>query len=173
MMPGYARSRPSAISVPCVPPEERLSDDPVLQRALCLSDDCPLYVSAFVGGLVAAFVSAVLWTLFSSATSVQVSCMAWVVGAVVGLGIRLTGDGPKREYALLGIGMTLFGCLLGNAAAASNLLAFEPTLSFTPVDVVFYVLALYTALRLARGRSTPRASRTTDLRRSAESGERA
>jgi hypothetical protein len=172
-MPGHVRSRTSAISVPRVPPEERLYDDPVLQRALCLSDDCPLYVSAFVGGLVAAFVSAVLWTLFSTATGVQFACMACVVGVLVGIGIRLTGDGAKREYALLGIMMTLFGCVLGNAAAASNLLAFEPTLSFAPVDVIFYVLALYSALRLARGKSPSGASRTTDSRRSAESGEHA
>lgn len=89
--------------------------------------------------------------------------MAIAVGFIVGYSVRYLGKGIDQVYGIMGAGLALLGCLLGNffslvgfAANAENLGYLEtlssidysliPTImteTFNPMDLLFYGFAVY------------------------------
>src|SRR5258708_38468616 len=101
--------------------------------------------------------------------------MAIGVGLLVGWAVRTAGKGEKMNYSLIGGGFALFGCLLGNLLSACGFFATEQNISimpvvgralidpslastllqatFSPMDLLFYAIAVYEGFKLARRRN--------------------
>jgi len=121
----------------------------------------PLSVAA-AGGLLAALVGALAWAAISAVANAPVIWMSIGMGAMVGGAIRVLGHGSNRSFGILGAGLTLFACILGNGFANCAFVARDVGLSVTsllvqisphslprliaatfhPADVLFYALAL-------------------------------
>jgi hypothetical protein len=116
-----------------------------------------------VGGALGALVGAALWALITSLTNFQIGFMAVGVGVLAGYGVRKFGQGIDARFGIVGAVLSLAGCLVGNlfvicyAASAQSGLPFIETLSsitptlyaellkesFSPIDLVFYAIAVY------------------------------
>lgn len=120
---------------------------------------------AILGGILACIVCIFVWTLITVTTKYQISYMAIGVGIVVGLAIQKFGKGLTPVYGILGAGLALITCFLGNIISYVCFIAEEydnysyvdaisdlnldislniATETFQPIDLLFYGLALYT-----------------------------
>jgi len=126
---------------------------------------------SFIAGAVAALFGAVVWALVTVLTKYQIGFMALGVGLLVGWTVRKFGGGPSLGNGLLGGGMALLGCVLGNllsgcvfianerfepiAGVAGAILSSPPTAFrllvalFQPADLLFYAIAAYEGFKLA------------------------
>jgi hypothetical protein len=126
---------------------------------------------ALVGGLAAAAVGAIAWTLTPVATSHQTSWMAVGVGLLVGVAVRVLGRGIDKSFGYLGATLSIFGCLLGNLLSVCTIVAGQENLStpavlahvfsnpvliptaliatFRSMDLLFYGIAVYEGYRLS------------------------
>jgi hypothetical protein len=132
-----------------------------------------------LGGLAGAIVSAFIWAGVTFFTDFQIGWMAVGIGFAVGYSVRKCGKGVTRQFAIAGAAIALFGCLAGNVLSALAFIANEYEigfmellgrtgvadmfellyLTFSPVDVVFYVLAVtagykYSVMKVELGRAT-------------------
>jgi len=118
---------------------------------------------AVLAGLVASFVGAGLWAAITVATGYQIGFMAIGVGFLVGIAVKMAGQGEGVLFGLIGASFALFGCLLGNFFTVISILAGEegtgffsmlmnfnylatPDLmiaTFSPMDLLFYGIAVY------------------------------
>lgn len=133
-------------------------------------------VNAIVFGLVASVIGAILWAVITVATGYQIGYMALGIGALVGFTIRYMGKGFEQTYAILGAGISLFGCLLGNLLSVVALASRELNVGFFQIfgslnfytvvqvmiqtfqfmDIVFYGIAIYEGFRFATLKFTER-----------------
>jgi hypothetical protein len=122
------------------------------------ASNLPLAVAAGVGAMA---VGTAVWVGITVATDFQIGYMAVGVGFLVGLGMRVAGRGAGQPYHAIGAALALLGCALGNLFTGCVLLARELETSFgevvaklnpemageimkvmfSPMDVLFYVLA--------------------------------
>jgi hypothetical protein len=120
-------------------------------------------VMGLLGGLTAALVGAVLWAMVTVSTGYQIGYMAVGVGFIVGYAVRYMGKGMDQIFGFTGAVLALIGCLMGNflsligfAAQTEGVGYFEilgaidyslvPSImaeTFSPIDVLFYGLAIY------------------------------
>jgi len=125
--------------------------------------------AAIVAGLVTALLGAGTWALITVLTEYQIGWMAIGIGFAVGYTIRIVGKGIDRIYGVIGALLSLIGCAIGNLLtityfvsasegipylellADMNLdLAIEiMTVTFDPMDILFYGIALYFGYRYA------------------------
>lgn len=140
-----------------------------LQARLEREQNLPLGVTA---GAIAALLGAVVWATITVATEFQIGWMAIGVGFLVGFAVRMFGKGVSQPFGYFGAGLALVGCLLGNLLSACGFIAQqEPSaalldvtlgvlsqpavaaeimrLTFTPIDLLFYGLAVYEGYRLS------------------------
>jgi hypothetical protein len=116
-----------------------------------------------LGGSIAALIGAVIWGFITYITGYQIGWMAIGVGVLVGYGVRLFGKGIDRAFGMLGAGLSLLGCIMGNLFATCIFVAEEYSVSvfqvigslewgiisemfvasFQPMDVLFYAIAIY------------------------------
>lgn len=95
--------------------------------------------------------------------------MAVGVGFMVGYGVKILGRGIDRIFGITGAAIALFSVALGNFLFAIGILAeiwevsflaallsfnyamtFElMTVTFTPMDIVFYLIAIYEGYRFS------------------------
>jgi antitoxin component YwqK of YwqJK toxin-antitoxin module len=121
------------------------------------------FVYAISGGLLVAFLSAIIWAVFTVATNIQIGFMAIGVGFLVGYAVRFFGLGIDLKFGYLGAGLALLGCLAGNLFSQVGFIAREESLgyfetltyltpglilnimieSFNPMDILFYGLAIF------------------------------
>ncbi|HEY4654858.1 MAG TPA: hypothetical protein VIH22_10105 [Cyclobacteriaceae bacterium] len=133
---------------------------------LRLEQNMPL---ALLGGTAAALIGALLWAIITVATNLQVGYMAVGVGFLVGYTVRFTGKGLETEFGVLGAVLALVGCLLGNLFSMIGFIANDEGLgyfqvflgidyglvprvmmeSFSPIDILFYGLAIYEGYRFS------------------------
>jgi hypothetical protein len=66
-----------------------------------------------LAGAIAAAIGAAIWMGITMATGVQFGLVALGVGALVGLAVRLVGNGTSMIFGVLGAILTLIGCLGG------------------------------------------------------------
>ena len=126
---------------------------------------------ALLGGLAAAAVGAMAWTLITVATNYQIGWMAVAMGLLVGGTVRMLGRGIDQSFGYLGATLAVCGCLLGNLLSVCTLIAGQQGLStsavlahvcrdpslipaamiatFRSLDLLFYGIALYEGYRLS------------------------
>lgn len=129
------------------------------------------FTLALLGGFLASVGAAVIWALITYATNYQIGFMAIGVGILVGYAVRFFGNGLTSVYGVIGAAFAVFGCLFGNlltsVIVASNLesssflgvllaLVSSPGLipeimieTFSPIDLLFYGIAIYEAYRFS------------------------
>ena len=123
----------------------------------------------FMAGLVAAAAGAALWATITVITNYQIGWMAIGVGALVGVAVRAAGRGSSTTFGILGATLALTGCLVGNLLTGAVILSREwdvslavalsrltPDLTvkvmtaiFSPMDLLFYALAIWQGYRLS------------------------
>ena len=123
----------------------------------------------FLAGTVAALVGAGAWALVTILTGYQIGFMAIGVGFLVGLAVQFAGKGISKIFGVMGAGLALVGCLLGNfftvvhfIAEAQQLGYFETLsrikpagipelmmITFSPMDLIFYAIAVYEGFKLS------------------------
>jgi hypothetical protein len=124
---------------------------------------------ALLGGCVAMLVSATLWAIISVTIKFQIGYMAIGVGLLVGFMVRFFGIGLERKFGILGGVFAFLGCLLGNFFSYVGISAEQLKQSFfdvlqlvdwevaknmmietfSPMDVLFYGIAIYEGYRFA------------------------
>lgn len=125
-------------------------------------------------GAAGAAAGAALWALVTVLTKFQIGWMAVGVGFLVGMGLRVGGRGLDRIFGMTGAGLAPLGCLVGNVLAGVAFVASAQDLSFldvlsrlnvgiavdllvatfSPMDLLFYGLAVYEGYRLSLRRVT-------------------
>lgn len=128
------------------------------------------FVAGAAGGLIASLIGAALWAAITVATQYQIGWMAVGIGFLVGFAIRSMGKGSGVHFGILGAGLALFGCLVGNyfsiigfIAQAESMSYFQalsvaslakaPSLlasTFDAMDLLFYGIAVYEGFKLSR-----------------------
>ncbi len=122
-----------------------------------------------LGGLGASLLGAAAWAGVTVVTGYQIGFMAIGIGFFVGFAVRSLGKGVSNVFGIVGAGLSLLGCALGNLLAVTALVArnedvpfmaavtqLDPDLIqelmvafFSPMDVLFYAIALYYGYKLA------------------------
>lgn len=124
-----------------------------------------------VGGIGAAVIGAIIWAVITAVTKHQIGWMAVGVGFLVGIAVRQFGKGIDKVFGIAGAGLSLMGCLAGNLLAVALvvsqteaiplldvvfLLLTSPILAlevirdtFSPIDLLFYGLAIYEGYRFS------------------------
>ena len=125
-------------------------------------------------GAVAALIGAVIWAVVTDASGYQIGWMAIGVGFIVGYAVRLVGKGIDPAFGYMGAALALVGCALGNALAVLGIVAdaqhmtygelwarMNPSIllnlmsaTFSPMDLLFYGIALYEGYKLSFRRLT-------------------
>jgi len=126
-------------------------------------------VGGLVAGLAASFAGAAVWAGVTVATGYQIGWMAIGIGFLVGIAIRTVGKGLDKVFGILGAVLALLGCAVGNLLAVCGIVAqqesmpflevlsrLNPTLvqelmvaTFSPMDVLFYGIAVYEGYKLS------------------------
>ena len=136
------------------------------KEMLRLEQNMPL---ALLAGVAAAVIGAVLWAIITVATNLQIGYMAVGLGFLVGYTVRFAGKGFDQAFGILGAGLALCGCLLGNLFSLVGFIAEDEGLgymqvllgidysvvpqvmiaTFSPIDLLFYGLAIYEGYRFS------------------------
>jgi hypothetical protein len=126
---------------------------------------------AVVGGVVAALVGAAIWGAVTVLTKFQIGWMAVGVGFLVGYAVRIFGKGVSSSFGVVGAVCALLGCLLGNLLSACGFVSIQESIpffqvvslvlakpaaiselmiaTFSPMDLLFYGIAVYEGYRFA------------------------
>ena len=127
-------------------------------------ENFPLGIMA---GFTAALIGAGVWAGIAVATNLKIAFVAIGIGFLVGVVIRVAGNGETARFSYLGAGLSFFSCLLGNILTIFGFLAkdygvgfFEVVkkinyasiperlaVNFSPMDLLFYGLAIYAGYR--------------------------
>lgn len=127
-----------------------------------------------IGGAVGGLVGAVVWAAVTYLTEYQIGWLALGVGFLVGLGVRYLGRGIDTIFGIVGGVIALVSVALGNFltiqgyAAKYYGVSFLEVLrmfdysytfdvmrdTFSPIDVLFYGLAIYYGYRYSFRRIT-------------------
>lgn len=131
-------------------------------------------VMGIVGGSLAAVVGAILWATVTVATGFQIGWMAVGVGFMVGRTVGVLGRGVEKRFGYAGVVLSLGGCLIGNMLSVCVIVAQQQELAlsfvlthlnpaalpelmavtFHPMDLLFYGLAVYQGYRFSFRRVT-------------------
>lgn len=142
------------------------------REMLRLEQNLPL---ALLGGAGAAFIGALLWAIITIATNLQIGYMAIALGFLVGYTVRYTGKGMDISFGVLGAILSFAGCLLGNLFTLVGFIANDEGLgymqvflgidyslvpqamiaTFSPIDLLFYGLAIYEGYRFSFRQISP------------------
>ena len=142
------------------------------REMLRLEQNLPL---ALLGGAAAAFVGALFWAIITVSTNLQIGYMAIALGFLVGYTVRYTGKGMDTSFGVLGAILAFAGCLMGNLFTLVGFIANDEGLgdmqvflgidyslvpqamiaTFSPVDLLFYALAIYEGYRFSFRQISP------------------
>jgi hypothetical protein len=127
-----------------------------------------------LGGIAGAAVGAALWAGVTVATGYQIGWMAVGVGFLVGYAVRVFGKGLDPIFGVIGAVLSLVGCGIGNLLTVCGFVAQQESLAFfdvltrldlgiaqelmaatfSPMDVLFYGIAVYEGYKLSFRRLT-------------------
>ena len=122
-----------------------------------------------LAGIVACLIGAGAWAFITVVTGYQIGFMALGVGFLVGAAVRMIGKGVDKPFGFIGAGLSLLGCALGNLFAACAMFGAQEGVSFfqvlssldmnlagqmlfaffSPIDMLFYALAIYEGYKLS------------------------
>ena len=131
-------------------------------------------VGGLLAGAAAALVGATAWALVTVLTGYQIGFMAIGIGFLVGFAVQFIGKGIDKIFGVMGAALALIGCLLGNYFTAVHFvgqaesLGYFDTLTrinpaaipdlmaatFSPMDLLFYGIAVYEGFKLSFRRIT-------------------
>lgn len=137
-----------------------------LVERLRLDQNLPM---AVIAGLVTGLVGAVLWSMVTLATNLQIGYMAVAIGFGVGYVVRYFGKGIDSIFGIVGAVISLLSCVLGNVLSIIGFVANSENVSyldaitqfnynylpelmmqtFGVMDVLFYGLAIYEGYRFS------------------------
>ena len=144
-------------------PKEPVVDQMRLQMLMQQIRDEQNLLMGVMGGAAAALVGAVAWGLVTYFTGWQIGVMSIGVAFIVGWSVRKFGKGVDQVYGIIGASLSLCGSVLGNYFALCMVIADQEGVffteilesldisiaidlmvqTFTPIDILFYGLALY------------------------------
>lgn len=124
---------------------------------------------AILAGMTAAVLTGSCWAGIIFAFEIRLGYLAIAVGASVGWAVRNYGRGRSEVFGLIAILCALFGCAIGDILGGCALLAEHADVSFwrvltsfngkafaevlhlmfSPLDAVFYLIALFASYRFA------------------------
>ena len=130
--------------------------------------------AGIAAGAAAALAGAALWAAITVAAGYQIGFMAVGIGFLVGWAVRAAGKGVDKSFGIAGAVLALLGCLIGNLVAVVGLVAKQEGIpffdllsrldaelaielmkaSFSPIDLLFYAIAVYEGYRLSFRRLT-------------------
>jgi tetratricopeptide (TPR) repeat protein len=140
-------------------------------------------VLGIVGGVVGAIAGAVVWGIFAAVTGIELGLIAIAIGFLVGYGVRFFGKGEDIRYGVIGAILAMIGCFAGNVLAiliivgredvslARDLLAHPAVIgqimgrSFSPIDALFYIIAVYEGYRFSWGTGSSNPVRQRAIKR--------
>lgn len=116
-----------------------------------------------IGGSAAALAGAIFWAFMATKIGYEIGWMAIIVGFLVGYGVKIMGRGVDKVFGVVGAILSLAGCFGGNIFTVAysissrhgipvltviSQMKFQVLLdiiekTFHPMDLVFYVLAIY------------------------------
>lgn len=120
-------------------------------------------VPGILAAVAVGLVGAVLWGIITVVTLYQIGYMAIAIGAGVGFAMRYFGKGIDKVFGIMGAIIALFSCVAGNFLSIIGFIAQHEGLgyietlflfnyaylpaalmeTFSPIDVLFYGLALF------------------------------
>ena len=127
-----------------------------------------------LGGVVGAALGAVLWAGITAATHYQFGLLAIGVGFLAGYGVRIAGKGIEASFGVVGAILALLGCGVGNLLAVCIVIAHNESVpffdvlaqlnpgviaeimkvTFNPLDLVIYGIAIYAGYKFSFRRIT-------------------
>jgi hypothetical protein len=163
------------IPTPPPPPEQPVMSEAEMKFALNKLRENQNLIAGILVGAAAALVGAVIWAVITALTQYQIGWMAIGVGFLVAAGVRVAGKGIDKIFGIVSALLSLIGCVVGNLLTAIYVIAKTqgvPVLDalaaldlrlvveimvamFNPMDILFYVLAMYVGYRYARRPVTP------------------
>lgn len=128
------------------------------------------FPKAVLAGAAASILGAAAWAIITVSTELKLGIVAIGIGFLVGYAIRTFGKGVDSKFAVLGAGLSLFGCALGNLLSAVGFIAaarnadflslltslnLEATveimkITFSPMDILFYGISIYRGYNFSR-----------------------
>ena len=156
-------------------PQRRLDPALVQQFMNGIRDEQNLPLGLLAGGA-AAVVTAGLWAWFTVVSGYTTGIGAILVGIAVGFAVRAGGRGLDTVYGVIGGGWALLACAGGNLVAVAGFVAKEEgvpfldaltwmfaevgiveamTATFSPMDLLFYGIAVYEGYKFAFRRIKP------------------
>ena len=156
-------------------PVEQPVDPVQLQFLLQRMRDQQNLALGSIAAAVAALVGAALWAGITLGTGYRIGFMAIGIGLLVGFAVRVFGKGIDRAFGIVGAVFSLLGCAAGNLLAICGLLAAQQNLplqdvlghldaeltgqlmwaAFSPMDLIFYGIAVSEGYRLSFHRLSP------------------
>lgn len=123
----------------------------------------------FLGGVIGATIGAAIWAAITVSSGYQIGFMAIGVGFLVGVLVRVMGKGLDMPFGIIGASFALIGCLAGNILSGCGFVAVDQNVSllqvvgsltpelaidmltymFSPIDLLFYGIAIYEGYRFA------------------------
>jgi hypothetical protein len=139
------------------------------QATIIQADSDGNFWAGVLGGVIGAVIGAILWGIISVWLDRQIGWMAVGIGVLVGFGVRFLGKGTSIKFGIAGAILAILGCIAGNVVMIYILFSKEFGLSlwyvmtnlsasdlftvikeaFQWIDILFYILALYTGYRFA------------------------
>ena len=140
-----------------------------IQRGVKRLRDEQNLLAGLAAGAVAALIGAVLWAVITNVTGYQIGFMAIGVGFMVGYAVRIVGKGMDQTFGIGGAVLALLGCAVGNVLAILAIVASQQgmtysevwlrvdssiivelmTANFSPIDLLFYGIAIYEGYKLS------------------------
>ncbi|HEX2897462.1 MAG TPA: hypothetical protein VHP63_05360 [candidate division Zixibacteria bacterium] len=128
-----------------------------------------------VGGLGAAIIGSVVWAAITALTLYQIGFMAIGIGFLVGFAVRKMGQGVDKVFGYLGAGLAFLGCAAGNLFTTCIIISNQEGIpisqilsnlnvnavaelmkyTFSPIDLLFYGLAIYYGYKFSFRQLTP------------------
>ena len=122
-----------------------------------------------IGGLAAAVIGAAIWAAVTVITDFQIGWMAVGIGFMVGFAVRITGKGISKSFGYVGAILALASCLAGNLFSICVIISKQEAIpffylltrlnpqiiaelmktTFSPIDLLFYGLAVYEGYRFS------------------------
>jgi hypothetical protein len=152
-------------------PQNKELDSAKLAAFAAKLEDQQNLVLGVIGGTIAAVIGAAIWAAITVATKFQIGWMAIGVGFLVGIAVRTFGKGITRTFGIVGAVLSLLGCMLGNVLSSCGFLSMQESIpyfqlvvsviskpdvilellkiTFTPMDVVFYGIAVSEGYKIA------------------------
>ena len=127
-----------------------------------------------LGGAIGAALGALAWAAITALTQFRIGWMSIGVGFLTGFGVRVFGKGIDKIFGYIGALLSLVGCAAGNVLAAVMYISAHDHVPFTtllmrttpgiawsilsatfsPIDLLFYGIALYFGYRYSFHRIT-------------------